>query len=44
MIDYDLLVVMALFWFGVGWSLGRFRKEERERRKEARRFRRMIRR
>lgn len=41
--DVDLLVIMCLFWFGVGWSIGRFGKEERKKRKERRRFRAMTR-
>ena len=43
MTDWDVIGIMCLLWFGVGWAWGRFGKDERERRKEERRFRRMIR-
>lgn len=41
--DIDVIGIMCLFWYAVGWSIGRFGKEERKRRKEKRRFERMIR-
>ncbi len=40
--DYEILAISCLFWLGVGWSIGRWRKEEAERRKEEQRFKRMI--
>ena len=43
LVDVDVLVISCLFWFGVGWSIGCFGKDQREKRRERRRFERMIR-
>jgi len=42
-VEVDVLLISCLFWLGVGWTMGRWRKEEAERRKEKRRFKEMIR-
>lgn len=44
LVDVDVLLASCLFWFGVGWSWGFFSREQREQRKEKRRFERMIKR
>jgi hypothetical protein len=43
-VDIDVLVGSCLFWLAVGWSWGFFSREQREKRREKRRFERMIRR
>jgi len=42
--DYEILLASCLFWLGVGWTIGRFGKEERKRRKQERRLKRLTKR
>ena len=43
-VEVDVLLISCLFWLFVGWTMGRWRREEAERNKDKRRFKRMIRR